>query len=63
MLSAIAAVAVLLIQAVSINAHGGVVNIGVNGVKYVGWSPYNSASSQTTAARFVCNSILAAQRD
>lgn len=51
MLPVIAAVAALLAQVISSNAHGGVVNIGVDGTKYPGWSPYNSASGQTTAAR------------
>ena len=51
MLSTIAAIAAVLAQVISINAHGGVTNIGIDGTKYVGWSPYNSASGQTTAAR------------
>lgn len=51
MLAPVVALVALLTQVTSTFAHGGVTNIGINGVKSPGWSPYNSASGQTTAAR------------
>ncbi|PVG03616.1 glycoside hydrolase family 61 protein [Serendipita vermifera] len=51
MIAAIVAAATFLSYFAPTNAHGGVTSIGVNGQKYTGWSPYNSAQGQTTAAR------------
>ncbi|KAG8927998.1 hypothetical protein FRC02_007479 [Tulasnella sp. 418] len=41
----------LVAQISTVLAHGGVVQWGVGSTVYPGWSPYNSASGQVTAAR------------
>ncbi|KAF8598394.1 glycoside hydrolase family 61 protein [Ceratobasidium sp. AG-I] len=47
----LSALAIILAQATSIFAHGGVTSFSIGGTKYQGWQPFLQASGQVTAGR------------